>query len=92
MKALLTILCVLLAFVVGVFAEHHIGLIHRVVKHGAVVSVPFPAKSKAKPTKCTCQPGKCTCCDACVGKGGKGECQCGVWDGCDCCPGCKGQK
>jgi hypothetical protein len=85
MKLLLSLIAIVLAFTVGVFAEHHFSVLHRVVKHEVVMS-------STNTNRCECDnPCEgCLCCQACNGKDKpSGKCTC---PNCDCCNACPGHK
>jgi hypothetical protein len=78
MRFVLSLVAIVLAFFVGIFAEHDFRLVD-----GTRQQCCWRCK------KCTCEVGKCDCCAACLGK--NTECTCGNGQ-CDCCQNCPGHK
>jgi hypothetical protein len=77
MRFVLSLVAIVLAFVIGVFAEHDFSLIDH-AKHQA-------AKPEYKTKRCRCK--TCNCCKACKTHGAV-KCDC---EDCDCCPDCPGK-
>jgi hypothetical protein len=80
------ILCVLLAFAVGVFVEHDFSVVSNCRQQCC-------AKKTVECNKChnMCTCDKCVCCKGCVGnKNFDGECTCK--GKCTCCAGCIGKE
>jgi hypothetical protein len=90
MRFVLSLVAIVLAFVIGIFAEHDFSLIDHTKKrcHGQQVVKPQNCDSCTCNT-CHCSSCKCCkCCKACKTRGAV-KCDC---ENCDCCSDCPGHK